>query len=177
MTPEQLARLVPTDKRAFDALYERLNGHVRTCARRRLRTSKASVLDHVCSEVWWEVTRKRASFKGDSFTAWLLGVTANVCRRYIEDLPEAIETPEVDSVPSSDPALETSDLAQDIRKALAEMPPVERDVLVLRFFREMTFEQVAQRTGISKSEVERVLRSAIERIRPHLKSWGPGESS
>jgi len=177
-TPEELARLVATDKGAFDALYERLNGHVRTCAQRRLRTKKESVLDPVCAEVWWIVTKTKARFEGDSVTAWILGITGKVCLRYKSDKKKDLERRlPADDLAAMEDGAEPTDLAADVRHALEGLPPDQRKVLVLRFFRQLTFEEIEKKTGIPRTEVRRLLEAAFERLRPHLESWGPGESS
>ena len=67
---------------------------------------------------------------------------------------------------SSDP-----DLALSVRDALALLTTRQRQVLVLRFFEDLTEQQVADELGISRGSVKSTTRQAIERLRrlaPHL---------
>jgi RNA polymerase sigma-B factor len=51
---------------------------------------------------------------------------------------------------------------------LAELPEVEREVVVLRFFAELSQHQIAARVGFSQMHVSRLLRRAIARMRLQL---------
>lgn len=67
---------------------------------------------------------------------------------------------------SSDP-----DVALSVRDALALLTARQRTVLVLRFFEDLTEQQVAGVLGISRGSVKSTTRQAIERLRrlaPHL---------
>jgi RNA polymerase sigma-B factor len=51
---------------------------------------------------------------------------------------------------------------------LARLPEVEREVVVLRFFAELSQYEIAARVGVSQMHVSRLLRRAIARMRLQL---------
>jgi RNA polymerase sporulation-specific sigma factor len=55
-----------------------------------------------------------------------------------------------------------------IQEVLLELEPRERAVLVLRYLRDKTQEEVARALGISQAQVSRIEKSALENARLHL---------
>lgn len=55
-----------------------------------------------------------------------------------------------------------------LRRALARLPAREREIVVLRFFGDLTQTGIAQQTGISQMHVSRTLRRALPVLRHHL---------
>ncbi|MDQ3765529.1 MAG: sigma-70 family RNA polymerase sigma factor, partial [Actinomycetota bacterium] len=53
---------------------------------------------------------------------------------------------------------------------LAELPPRERTILTLRFFRQLTQTQIAEQVGISQMHVSRVLSQTLELLRQRMSS-------
>ncbi|MDO8188129.1 sigma-70 family RNA polymerase sigma factor [Conexibacter sp. JD483] len=52
----------------------------------------------------------------------------------------------------------------DRRRAAAPLPELERTILCLRFDRELTQTQIAERLGCSQMQISRILRQTIERL-------------
>ena len=50
----------------------------------------------------------------------------------------------------------------------AELPPLSQQIFRLRFLREMSYEEVAQATGVSKVTVYNHLAQSLQRIREHF---------
>jgi RNA polymerase sigma-B factor len=55
-----------------------------------------------------------------------------------------------------------------LRPLLAKLPPRERTILMLRFFRELTQTQIAEQVGISQMHVSRVLSQTLTFLQEHL---------
>ncbi len=55
-----------------------------------------------------------------------------------------------------------------LRRALARLPAREREIVVLRFFGDLTQTEIARQTGISQMHVSRTLRRALPVLRSHL---------
>jgi RNA polymerase sigma-B factor len=53
----------------------------------------------------------------------------------------------------------------DLRRALARLSPEQREVIVLRFFADLTQSQIARRVGVSQMQVSRILRRALAAMR------------
>jgi RNA polymerase sigma-B factor len=71
-------------------------------------------------------------------------------------------------VGEADAELDRVDFRQALRPVLAELPPRERTILLLRFFGNMTQTQIAQEVGISQMHVSRLLTQTLDRLRSRL---------
>lgn len=70
-----------------------------------------------------------------------------------------------DRVGAEDPDLAALGTADEMRWALGQLPPRERVIVKLRYFQELSQQQVAERLGISQMHVSRLQRRALERLR------------
>lgn len=71
----------------------------------------------------------------------------------------------IDRAGEEDEALENIWARDEITKALRQLPPREQVIVVLRFFREMTQQEVGERLGISQMHVSRLQARALRRLR------------
>ncbi len=56
-----------------------------------------------------------------------------------------------------------------LRQAIAQLPDRERQVILLRYYRNMTQERIARIVGVSQVQVSRIERRAVEQLRAWLK--------
>jgi RNA polymerase sigma-B factor len=69
-----------------------------------------------------------------------------------------------DSLAAEDPGYERVDIGETLRGSLAALPERERLILRLRFERDMTQAEIAERVGISQMHVSRLLRRSLDRL-------------
>lgn len=69
-----------------------------------------------------------------------------------------------------DPNLELLDDREELSWALAQLTPRQRVIIVMRYFHELSQQQVADRLGISQMHVSRLQRRAIDQLREIMKS-------
>jgi len=112
------------------------------------------------------------------FSAWLYKLAANHCwdllrrRRVRQDL----ETAEVENLPLEhpDPGQLEQVLAertsQEVRAALAKLPARSRMALVLRYYADMSYEEIAEALGVRRAFVGVVLLRARHRLREALRA-------
>jgi RNA polymerase sigma-B factor len=81
-----------------------------------------------------------------------------------EDGPAAV----LDTFGVDDDALEGVEYRESLRPLLAQLPPRERHILMLRFFRNMTQSQIAAEVGISQMHVSRLLAKTLAQLRQGL---------
>jgi RNA polymerase sigma-B factor len=67
-----------------------------------------------------------------------------------------------------DPELATADLRASLGPALKNLPPRERQIIVLRFFGNLTQTQIAERVGVSQMHVSRLLAKSLTALRGQL---------
>lgn len=71
--------------------------------------------------------------------------------------PESIEEVTVNKV-----------LTEQLRQLINHLPPVQRRRLIMYFFEDMTYDQIAEKEGCTKMPVKRSIDAAIENIRKKL---------
>jgi RNA polymerase sigma-70 factor (ECF subfamily) len=114
------------------------------------------------------------------FQAWLYKVAANHCwdllrrRRIRQDL----ETEGVEDMPLEHPdpsqldRLLEEQSSQDMRNALAKLPARARMALVLRYYTEMSYDEIADSLGVRRNFVGVVLLRARHQLREALGGHG-----
>ena len=56
----------------------------------------------------------------------------------------------------------------DLKNSIGSLPERERQIIVLRYFKDMTQQQVAQRVGISQVQVSRIEKRVLREMRGSL---------
>jgi RNA polymerase sigma-70 factor (ECF subfamily) len=159
------------DEAAFAALVERYSPHLLYYLRKMLGEGKADAED-VLQDVWFDVFRAAPRLNDPaSFPAWLYRIARNQTARRHRNKPRP-ERPLVEADladESDDEDYSTADVEQ-IHAALNELVPEHREVLVLRFLEEMSYEDVAQVVGCPLGTIrsrihyaKRALRRVLER--------------
>jgi RNA polymerase sigma-70 factor (ECF subfamily) len=75
------------------------------------------------------------------------------------------------TVPAADAALLERELQDAVRRVVAELPLVQRDVVRLRHERGLTFQQIADRLGRPLGTVLTQMRAALAKIGPALEEY------
>ena len=107
--------------------------------------------------------------EGSSLRPWFLAIVANQCR--------AVSKSRWWSVVKSDPPeseARSVDIAAavDLRRALRRLGYDERLVLALRYYLDMTFEEIASTLGITQKAARRRVERAVHRLRPFVQIQG-----
>jgi RNA polymerase sigma-70 factor (ECF subfamily) len=173
---------------AMERLVQRHGSTVYAFVRRIL--GNEPLADDVYQEVWLKVIRYANRFEGRSrFSTWLFQVTRNVCmdhRRSAQRKKEGVSlerdggdpkdggecVPLRDQVADRGPgtherAAETEEKAA-LEHAIAQLPEEQREVLLLREKTELTFEEIAEISGLSPNTVKSRMRYALLNLRKSL---------
>jgi RNA polymerase sigma-70 factor, ECF subfamily len=139
------------------------------------KMTSESVADDLLQDVWIDVFAKISRLNDpESFAAWVYRIARD--RAYRELRRRRISTVAVDErvidaatvVEDDEPRWSAEDVEQ-LRAALDELPIAQREVLLLQFVEQMTYEQIAAVVGCPVGTVrsrihhaKRVLRVALE---------------
>ncbi len=147
-------------------------------------------------EVMLNAFRHLKSFRGDSkFSTWLVTIAMNEARQRLrkakvapqESLDEEKEEREGDFTPAvltdwreiPSEALEKKEMRQKLRDAVEQLPPIYREVLVLRDLEELNQEEAASALGISvtlvKVRLHRARMMLQKLLAPFLKTAAPAK--
>jgi len=175
--------------RAFRPLYERYKDRVYNTAYRI--TGDPGVAEDVTHDVFVRIYERLGQFRRRSrFSSWLYRVTVNLAtdvarRRSRERWLFAVrfgETPgggEPTSAAESGPlgSVESAEVAEEVSRAVAELSPKLRGVVVLRYFEGLSYEEVAEVLKVSVGTVNSRLSAAHERLSGRLERFNPSPTS
>ena len=159
------------DRDAFRTLVEREQVTVfRACLRILGRRPDA---EDVTQESFVMAYRALGSYRGDGpLGGWLMRIATRQAYRRLHQRREAAPLPEeMPQRSRADDPLQVA-LAEErnsfVRAAVAGLSEPYREVVALRFFGEMSLEEIAGATGRPLNTVKTHLRRGVERLRPIL---------
>ncbi|MEM1450348.1 MAG: RNA polymerase sigma factor [Planctomycetota bacterium] len=172
--PRLLERLRAGERGAFDDLARRAGPELLGLARRLLDDEDAA--RDVRQEVLVRAVRSLDRIESAALLGpWLVRVTVNACRdqrrRDVARLAahersrDRRPTP-----PPEDPAteLERADDAERVALAVRGLPPLEREVVVLRHYHDLTYAEIADVQGAPLTTVRSRMARGLERLEERL---------
>ena len=173
-TPQQLyeqtlvLRSQIGDEAAFRELLELHGPHLLRYTRKMMESSPTLVEDLV-QEIWVAIYRGLPGLlDAGKFRAWAFRIARDRVYRVYRRRKIAFEPlGEDESMEPVEVREEAAD-AEQLQRGLALIPPQQREVLMLRFFVEMSYEEIARVTGCTLGTV----RSRIYYAKPMLSRLG-----
>ena len=168
-----IRRTLEGDMQAFRWLITKHQGLVAHVVRRIIPDQMAA--EEVCQDIFLKVYDKLDTFKGDAkFTTWLVTIayrtSLNFAKRrsiYTESIDEKFDlaSPEVIDT------LEKKDLRAGIEMAISKLPDQYREVITLFHLEEMSYQDVADITGMPVGTVKNYLFRGRKALRELLHSY------
>ena len=160
---------------AWDQIYRQYAPAIFRFCRRAMPTREDA--EDATSEVFMKVREKIGQYDASRpFTAWLYKVATNHCwdmlrrRRVRQDM----ETGDLETLPLEHPdpgqleQLLAARASQEVRRALAQLPARARMALTLRYFAEMSYDEIADSLGVRRPFVGVLLLRARHQLREVL---------
>ncbi len=180
-SPEEELRWVESaiagDQGAFAQLVDRYKAPVYSLAYRMLGNSGDA--EDAAQEIFVRAYTKLATFdRGRRFSTWLLSIGSNYCidvlrrrRATIVDLDDVAF-----AVPDQAPGPERSAVDQEQRRAIARavqrLPETYRLVTVLRYYHDLSYEEIERTTGLSEATIKTRLFRARRQLEALLEQEG-----
>ena len=179
-----VARLVARDESAFNELVITYQRRVFALVFRML--GRREEAEDLAQEVFVQVFKAIDQFRGDSkLSTWIYRIAVNLCknrakylsRRHANDqddvdamadrLPfSAAKGVSVGGISRPDELVEGMQLEMVVKRAIAQIEPEFREVLILRDVEDMSYEEIAEVTGLADGTVK----SRIHRARAQLRT-------
>jgi RNA polymerase sigma-70 factor (ECF subfamily) len=160
---ELLARVAAGDESALATLlarYERPLSHF------LYRHTGGRDVEDLYQETWLRVVRYANRFDAQRrFSTWLFQIAVNLCRDWFRRRPppEPLLGQEGAGI-GTDADIQRSESRLDAEKLLMTLPESHREVLILRYFHDLTEEDIAQIVDCPKGTVKSRLHNALARL-------------
>jgi len=176
---EVLSQVRAGDADAWGELYRQYAPAIFRFCRRALPTREDA--EDATTEIFMKVRQKLGTYDASRpFTAWLYKVSSNHCwdmlrrRRIRQDR----ETGDIETLPLEHPdpdqleRLQTEHTSKEVRAVLGKLPDRARMALVLRYYGDMSYEEIAETLGVRRAFVGVLLLRARHQLRDALTEAG-----
>jgi RNA polymerase sigma-70 factor (ECF subfamily) len=186
---ELLTLVQEGDQAAFEELMRRNSSSSFKLAISILRDRQEA--EDAVQESYWNAWRAVGKFQRESkFSTWITRIVTNQClmrlrkeRRasflYLDDRDAGGEVGRLeiaDSGPTPETELGNTELAVILRQEAGKLPPLLRDVLMLRDLSELPMPEVAERLGITLMAAKTRLARARSELRRRMAKYQPASA-
>ncbi|PJK01354.1 RNA polymerase subunit sigma [Lysobacteraceae bacterium NML91-0213] len=157
---------------AFEQLYARHRQRLYRFLIRELRDT--GPVDEIYQDIWQRVIAARSGWQADAtFASWLYRIARNRladhwrAARHRPPAPHDADA-RLARVPDDDTPerrLAVEQRSTGLQRALAALPPEQREVVLLRLEQELTLEEIGAVTGAGRETVKSRLRYAMDKLR------------
>jgi len=156
----------------FDEIVRTHRQAIYRVARRIVRTHEEA--DEVTQETFVRAWRALPGFRGEArLSTWLVRIAINTARSMPRSRVETEPVAEAERLPDPaggpDALWETRAARARVRAAVRALPPRQREVVALKVFSDMTYEDVAKAMGLTAGAVKAHLHQAVGNLRRRLR--------
>lgn len=172
-----IQRTLAGDEEAFTRLVEAYQNSIYNLAYRML--GDAAEAEDAAQETFLRIYTRLSTYNTEKkFSSWVLSIASHYC---IDRLRRRKHTPvSLDDIvswrwlPSKDVAPEKQvlreELKDEIRDLLDELPPHYRAVMILRYWHEMSYDEIADALGATQSTIKSRLHRARKMMAERVQS-------
>ena len=161
------------DEEAFASLVRAYQGPVYNLAYRMLGT--VTEAEEATQETFLRVYRSLHTFdRGQKLSSWILAIASHYCvdrlrRRRVSWVPlEELPAAQAASSEGPERGLLEREKQEEIQALLAQLPETYRVVIVLRYWHDLSYEEMAEILGSTASAIKSRLHRAREVLAGHL---------
>lgn len=112
------------------------------------------------------------------FSTWVYQIARNLCldeikRRKFEELPDDIESVSDNFTPLQ--ITTQKDISKVLNIALQKIPEEQREVIILKTYHDLKFNEIAEMLNISINTVKSRMYSGLKSLRPHIDKFNLNE--
>lgn len=179
MTDEQLALSYASgNNQAFDLLLSRNQSKLFSYI--LFVVHEQDLANDIFQETFVKVITKLQEGKyvsSGKFSAWIMRIAHNVIMDWYRDVKtqNIVDTQDnndlsnLSNEKNIDPNIEdqyvNEQVLNDVKKIMNQLPPIQREIVFMRFYQEMSFKEIAEATGVSINTALGRMRYAILNMR------------
>lgn len=150
-----------------EEIVERYGRYVLALCRQQLRNDPPETHEEICQEAWINIHRGLPGFDARAkISTWLYTVTRNTVYAFLDRRRKREAAERAFAAPESTPPRSDEHLA--LRLALEKIPEEEQKILLMKYSMELSYEEIARETGLTRDQVRHRLIDARKRMRIHL---------
>lgn len=133
-----------------------------------------SIAEELAQETFLRAFRALDGFRGDAqVRSWLYRIATNLAKNAVTRRKEFPALEGLDQPVLTHPTarLETHAMSIDLRAAIDRLPAKLREPLVLREFEELSYEEIAEKTGTPLNTVRTRILRARRALREEMEEW------
>lgn len=133
-----------------------------------------SIAEELAQETFLRAFRALDGFRGDAqVRSWLYRIATNLAKNAVTRRKEFPALEGLDQPVLTHPAarLEAHAMSIDLRAAIDRLPAKLREPLVLREFEELSYEEIAEKTGTPLNTVRTRILRARRALREEMEEW------
>lgn len=178
----ELAEQAADDRGAFENLYRSLYGS--TYSYIRYRCNDQDLAEELTARVFMKLLERLDTYshaKGP-FKPWFYTLTRNVIADHFrrertgDGFLRAAQEPDREGHPSPEEHLVSKESSRELLRALRSLSFRERDVLGMKFALDLTYEEISEMTGLTKSNIGVIVFRAMRQLREILGEPTSGRS-
>lgn len=174
-----MQRVAEGDMQAFRRLVTAHQPRLLRFARRMLPTDR-TLAEDVVQETFVRLWRARSHYRPTGqLGCFLLKIVRNLCLDAVRELSPTLSLETAENLPAAGGSLheqaEARALANAVRRAVLELPELQRSVFVLSHYEGLTYAEIAQTLECPVGTVASRKRLAVEALRRRLGSWNGEE--
>ncbi len=172
----ELIKQAKVDPEAFGELYEEfydaLYGYV------YLRVNKQALVEDLVAQVWEKVLTHLRSLKSDApeaFRAWIFTIARNAIAEHFRGHQESALPENWDTIADDDPAIDAKsiELGDAIALALQGLPPLDREIMSLKIFADLSNKQISQELNKPEKTIAAYISRSLKHIQKRLSFYSP----
>ena len=171
-----VARAKQGDRAAIRFLYLRYADNIYGYARSIVRNDHDA--EDIVQQVFTRMMTAIQNYEQRSvpFSAWLLRITHNMAIDHVRRRSRICEEPE-EAISLDEPEHESKQLRLLLNEALAQLPPVQREIVVLRHIGGLSPKEIAERLGRSEDSIHGLHHRGRRALRAALTEMGATPST
>jgi RNA polymerase sigma-70 factor (ECF subfamily) len=168
-TPDEqlMARFCAGEEHAFELLYQRHAPAIHAYLRRMI--GDRVLAEDLLQTTFLSVVRGRGRYQPQTnLRAWLFAVATNAARDALRRARRRREQTHESPERAVDPVLPDPAAARALQQALDELPPEQREAVLLHKMHELSFPEIAEALGIGVSAAKVRAHRGYEKLRARL---------
>jgi len=148
-----------------EALAQLMGRFERPLANFLFRQTGGRDVEDLYQETWLRVVRSATSFQaGKGFSTWLFAIAVNLCRDFLRRQRRTPQLAAVEERGAASSELARAEAGLDATRLLARLPDEQREVLILRYYHDLSEGEIAEIAGIPRGTVKSRLHNALAKL-------------